>query len=165
MEPISIPDILAFADVLDALQLEAAQPGMQVDRAVELMDALAAAKKKLEMTVALLKSRAIIALEGAPRILGGKAYSVKPDRKKRPNHSAIRTAIIAAAQYDVDGERVESTYEAAGRAMQLTYDLFVADADVPKLAGLRWIRLPEDQAFSWETTGKTLKVTDLEGAE
>lgn len=159
------PDLLAFLDVLDGLDEEASPTdgsvsGMSVERAAMLIEALEDIRKRAGATIALLESRALIQLEGQPRIIGTKAYSRKPNRKKRPNHSAIGQSVRQYAVAREDGE-VLPVFVAVDRAISAMAALYVAPTTVPKVGGLQLIGLSEKDAVEWVTLNYELKVTEL----
>lgn len=154
------PDIAAFGDVLDLLDIEAQEPGMSIERAAELMAALEQVRKRAADTITFLKARALTTLEAQPKLIGNQVFSRKPIRKKRPNHEAIRIRVISRALSNADGE-ASTPVEAAQSTYSSMMLLFVADATPPKAAGLKVLRMSDEDAFEFETTGYDLKITEI----
>lgn len=165
MSDITIPDIEAFVDVLHQIADEATVGGMSVERAAALLEALQAVKKPLGDAMAFLESAAVTGLEaGKPRLIGTKVYAVSPNKKKRPNHPSIQAGVHRYARWDDNYEPYE-TEVAVDRAIAAMQALFVAPATPPKAEGLKLLKIRNDDAYEWETTGYDLKVTDVGGSE
>lgn len=161
-EPVGIPDILAFVDVLTKMSEEASEGKIGVEHAAALLDALAGAKKALGDAIAFLEAAAVTQLEGQKKLVGNTVYSVHDDYKIRPDHDTIDHRVVELACVDVNGERVTSPWEAAARAVFLYRELYVAPSTKPKAAGLKAIRLSAEEATIKEHTGRSLKVTVIE---
>lgn len=160
---VGIPDIEAFGEVLRQLQDEATTGALDLTRVADLIDALEAVRKLAGDTVAYLKSNAVTQLEtGKPRLIGTKVFASTANRKKRPNHDAIKAKVLVRSLYDDEtGLPIEEPRVAAAAAIEACYKLFVAPATAPKTEGLQYIHLSAKEATRWETIGYDLTVTEM----
>lgn len=155
---IGLNDILAFGDVLDALAEEA--DSMGIARALEVQEALAEATKKLALTVALVKARTLTEAREPVRV-GDAIYHAEPTGKWRPDQGKVRRQVVERAVFDGDGQFVTESRVAAARAVGLMFDLYVAPQDMPKVGGLKKLRMTKEDVATWEHTGQELVVNKV----
>lgn len=162
----SLADIQAMLDVLDDIASRA--DDLTPEYAAPIYEALGGLAAKVRDVRSLYETRLKQTLE-QPAVIGTKAYAVKRDGKWRPDHQAIKSNIISTAILDTATGELRDPTDAAVMAVDLTYDLFVADKTEPKVAGLARIGFKDKkEASRWEHTGSRLVVTELgfpEGAE
>jgi hypothetical protein len=162
MIELTIGDIDAMCDVL--AQLEEASDSLDLDQAIAFKAAVGRVVAKAQSTLGLLRSQAIATISDTPDravVRGGRVYAVKDTGKWRPDQNLVRrvvaTKAVAAGE---DGEMV-SAFEAAARAVDMMYSLYVAPKDMPKATGLESLGLEKSDVAHWEKTGTELEEKPL----
>lgn len=151
-------EIDAMGDVLDQI---AAQAEAAPATSVPLYEALVKLIEHASKVKSLFETGLKNALE-QPQVVGSKVYAVKPGGRWRPDHKAIRSNIISTAVLDLGTGELRDAADAARVAVELTYEVFVAEKTEPKAAGLAKVGFAKKRdACWWESTGKALVVTDL----
>jgi hypothetical protein len=146
-------------DVLDDIAARA--DNLTPEYAAPIYEALGGLASKVRDVRGLYETRLKVTLE-QPQVIGSKAYAVKQDGKWRPDHQAIKSNIISTAILDVATGELRDPTDAAAMAVDLTYDLFVAERTEPKVTGLVRIGFKDKKSASqWEHTGTRLVVTEL----
>lgn len=162
MTYITIGDIDAMCDVL--AQLEELSDSLDVDQALAFKDAVGRVVAKAQSTLSLLRSQAIATISDTPDravVRGGRVYAVKDTGKWRPDQNLVRRVVASkAVAAGEDGEMV-SAFEAAARAVDMMYSLYVAPKDMPKVSGLEALGLAKSDVAHWEKTGTELEEKQL----
>jgi hypothetical protein len=160
-DPITLPDIAAFLDVLADLNEETEVAGPV--RLVELDAMLADAAAALTATRALVTTALLNACREPVRV-GNEILHAEPDGKWRPDHATLHGLIVARSVHDDDGEAITDPERAADRATALAYAMFVSPSTMPKKAGLERIGRTAADVAEWEHVGWRLDRTPVKGA-
>jgi hypothetical protein len=155
---VGLADVQAVGDVLDWLCEQS--DGMGIEAAVEMAAALDVLAKKVAMAKSLCETQAKKLLDGQPARIGDKIIVEKATGKWRPNQSRVKGAVLARACYDENGELEEYPDNAAERAIDMMFALYVSPSQMPKAGGLKELRLKNEDVADWERTGSELKVID-----
>lgn len=153
-------DLQAALDVVQQLTEEI--DDLDAAQAIEMRTEIDALQRAAKLCHELLTSRTLTALDGQPVIVGSKVYAAKAKGKWRVDHRAIRAVVHERSMrdaIDANGEVVPA--EAARKAVEMMYELFVSPADFPKQGGLKNLGLTNKHVGVWEHTGAELKVMDL----
>lgn len=159
-EPISAPDILAFADVLNDIATEAEDASLR--RLLELEDSLVEVANQLKSTLSLITT-AMLRHAKEPQRVGSTIYHAEQTGKWRPEHPVIRRRIIGRAVHTDDGENITDPVVAADRAVAICYAMFVSPSTMPKKEGLDAVGLDRSDVAGWENTGFELKRDRVKG--
>lgn len=134
--------------------------GLEAFECIDIEDAIAVLGAAVGRAKSMVRTQLLAKLD-EPVIVNGKVYAKTETGKVRPRHDVIRAAIIRHAAADEDGE-MRGPHEAAERAVELTYRLFVSPSTAPKVGPLEDVGLFKKQATRWEHTGFDVTVTDAE---
>lgn len=127
---------------------------LSADQAIAALEAVQDIVTACRATLSLLEDQLKVTLE-QPRRVGDKTYEIVDDWKWRPDQAVIKSNIVSAAVV-----RAEDAERAATRAVELTYQLFVAPGSMPKVTGLRSLGLGKDDVAECELHGRKLIVRD-----
>lgn len=155
---VGLADIQAVGDVLDWLCEQS--DNMSIEAAVEMVAALDALAKKVSMAKSLCETQAKKLLDGQPAKVGDKIIVEKATGKWRPNQARIKNVVLSRSLVDDNGEREAEPDQAASRAIALMFSLYVSPSQMPKVGGLKELRLKNEDVADWERTGSELKVID-----
>jgi len=155
---IIIGDITAIEDVINELAEQTEQ--MSVEENLRMCDALDALSKKIATTRSLCETAAKKLMDGQPAQVDNKVYVEKTTGKWRPDQNKIRRHVATRSVCDANGEMM-SPHDAAQRAVDLMYALFVSPSQMPKQAGMKQLGLDAPDVAEWERTGSTLKVVEV----
>ena len=158
---VTIGDIDAIGDVLRTVQ--AATESMTADQAIAFSAALDGLRGVMADTKALCEAQAMRVLDGQPIKIGDTVYVQRDTGKWRPDQSRIRSRVVNMAVADPDTGEIVGPSVAAENAVNLMYDLFVSPNEMPKVGGLKKLRLAKDDVAEWEHTGSVLDRTELRG--
>ena len=149
-DPIGIPDIDAFVDVLVDLQTEAGY--MTLGRTVEMLDALDGLAARLKAVRGAVLTQQLI-LTKEPVVHDGTVYASRQTGKWRPDKPKIREAVVRRAAYDENGEKIADSREAAERAFELMNEMYVSPSSVPKTSAIEHMGLTKKEIMHWQHTG------------
>lgn len=158
-EPISLPDLAAFGDVLADVAAET--EGASLPRLLELEGALGAVISDARDVAALIHA-AILNATREPVRIGDQILHAEPVGKWRPDHTAIRKAIVVRALVDDNGE-LAGDPATADRAVDLAYACFVSPSTMPKRRGLDALGKASRDVAEWEHTGFELQREQIGG--
>jgi len=159
---LTIGDIDAMCDVL--AQLEEISDSLDVDQAIAFKNAVGRVVAKAQSTLGLLRTQAITTISDAPDravVRDGTVYAVKDTGKWRPDQNLIRRVVASKAVASGDDGEMVSAFEAAARAVDMMYSLYVAPKDMPKATGLTSLGLEKSDVAHWEKTGTELEEKPL----
>ncbi len=145
--------VMWLADRADEVDLETAI--LMSGRLTELADAIGKTK-------AMLDARALKLLDGQPAKIDDKVYMAKDVGKWRPNQAKIRRLIGIRSACDDNGELL-TPQDAAKKAVDIAYDLFVSPSQMPKQGAMKKLGIEAKEVATWETTGTKLEVIATEG--
>lgn len=149
-EPIGIPDIAAFLDVLVDLQCEAGD--MTLGRTVEMLDALDGVAARLKAVTGAVKTQQLL-LTKEPVVHAGTVYASKPTGKWRPDKPKIRRQVIGKATHTKDGEPITDPEVVAGNVYDLMAALYVSPSTEPKSGGIELLGVKKKELMHWQHTG------------
>lgn len=156
-QPISIPDLLAYGDVLN--DIAELVDGSSFRRLLELADALDEIAR-LQANVRSLVQTEMVKLAEEPVRVGETIFEASEQYKWRPNIGAIERAVIGRACFDDDGEHISNPEQVAQRAVQIMRELYVSPSTEPKAAGLALLGKSKPEVAERKATGKwELKAT------
>jgi hypothetical protein len=155
-------DVLAFADVLADLVGEAV--GASPHRLVEIEGLLTEVEQRTKDALALVRSELLGACHEPVRV-GDSILRAEPAGKWRPDHNAIRKAIVGRALFDANGERITDPTDAATAAVAVAYRCFVSPSTMPKAGALDELHVRKRDIVEWEHTGTELKRIPVKAVE
>jgi hypothetical protein len=154
----SSADIRAVVDFVDAIATDA--DSLPVDQAAELFELLGLLKRSVSTALDAVSTALSSRLE-QPQVVDGKRYEVTVVGKWRPQHPAIKRLLVGWALVDRDTGESFDREQAVQRAVDLTYDAFVAPTTMPKKRLLDALGVDTCDVATWEETGTKLVVTDV----
>lgn len=151
-------DIAAMENVLQDLQGQI--ESMDVEQSIIMLEAVKSLKAKAHETIAHIEVWLADILE-SPRQIGGNLYEVKNAGKWRPDHDSIKKHAHVAAFADKESGEVYGGMEAAERAVEIMYDLFVSPSSMPKTGALERLGLDKSDVADFHREGKRISVTNV----
>lgn len=151
-------EVRSMADVIGGLTADL--DSLPLEDAIALLDALGELKRSVNAAHAAVEV-ALTARLDEPHIIEGKRYEVTRAGKWRPQHPTIKRLLIGWALVDRDTGEAFEREQAVQRAVELTYDAFVAPSAMPKKRLLEALGVDTPDVASWEDTGPKLVVTDV----
>lgn len=161
MSDIHLADLQAVGDVLDWVC--EASDSMTVETAIEFSVALTALIAKARMAQSLCETAAKTMLDGQPALIGDTLYVEKATGKWRPDQSRIRARVVGMSSCNPETGELVTAPEAAERAVNFMYTLFVSPSTMPKVGGLDLLGLDKRDVADWEKTGSELSAVQLKG--
>ena len=156
---VTLADIEAIGDVVTWVAEQSEDMGLAA--AIEMAEALAQLSTLIGKTKSLCEARAKKLMDGQPQKIGDKVYIEKATGKWRPDQSKIRRRVAVMSSCDENGEMLPSR-DAAEKAVDLMYALFVSPLTMPKQGGMKQLGLEAKDVAEWERTGSELKVIATE---
>jgi len=152
---LNIHDIEAMCLIVDDFTEMA--DSLSVEESVRYKHAFSLLKGKVELALSMMTQQAIATLEGTPKEIDGVVYVPHDTGKWRPDQKRIRYEVSVKSCYDPNTGEVLEAQQAASRAVDIMYDLFVAPKTKPKDAGLKKLGLAMKDVADWEVTGVELR--------
>lgn len=152
-------DVLAAGDVL--ADINDASDSMDVETAVDFLEAITALKARVGETIEMLHVQLVSILE-SPREINGNRYEVRPsDGKWRPDHMLVHGEVKRRALVDGETGELRDTPDAVEWAITKMHDLYASASTMPKVGALKSIGKEKWDVAEQEPGKKTLKVTPV----
>jgi hypothetical protein len=156
----NIHDVEAAGDVFDKVA-EGSDDITKAEDAIAMLEELGRVMNKIQSARSMVKTQ-LQKLLDSPVQIGGKVWLMQNEYKQRPDHEAVRKAILGLATVNEDGE-VRSAGEAAVMAYELTKRCYIEPSGLPKVEGLKRLGLDRAAVTHKELVGKKVTAIDVQG--